>query len=336
MRSRTHVDYVTGTSSAELGAVEQAIQAVFSGGVAAPVFKPGAGMHHFDKRADIEVAGIHAGTVMWGGAAQKGRSRVELAGKGCELVPDWERAESVLCGLEGFRYTRLDIAADFFHGELRHEDVQRAHRLGKFVRARAKNPELQEVRSSDPARGRTLYVGRRGGDHMVRFYEKGKKEFFGAGLRALRRMVEEASQVRAQDDARNHGAEFNLADWYRAEVELRAVNRPIPLDCIERRDEYFAGCYPFMAELLPHVKPQLLVRPRAMGVYAVERALELVQEQWGRALYTALHVHFGDIGAVWEKIVGEAHSPTLVRAGALLAIDEAGPSVPSSGAAKLH
>jgi hypothetical protein len=40
--------------------------------------------------------------------------------------------------------------------------------------------------------------------------------------------------------------------------------------------------------------------------------------QYGATLYTALHAYEGDIGAVWEKIVGKEHNKALLESGVLM------------------
>lgn len=167
---------------------------------------------------------------------------------------------------------------------------------------------------------------------MLRGYEKGKKEFAGWSAE-LRGIWARAGDMTTSYTGRNGGEQFRLSDWYRVEVELRSDKRQMPDDWITRRDEYFAGCYPFTAELLPEVEGQILVSPKRLGILSVERALEVIKDQWGKALYTALAVYGGDMCGVWDKIVGAEHSPRLVGAGALLAMDV---DVRERIAARLH
>ena len=323
MDQRTRPDYVTLSCGHQLQAMRHSVQAIFedTGGAA---FEPGGPLLHFETSERVTVGGIHAGMLMFGGATQKDRAVVQLLGKGCDLVRDWTRAEDALLSLPRAVFKRGDIAADFYRGEVTHERVVEAHFAGKFQSGGGgRQPRLQEVLTSDANFGRTAYVGARGSDKFLRCYEKGKKEFQGGDWAALRRCVEgEVSGCAWTRSHVNGGEPFDLAAWYRVELELRADKRPLPEDWITRRDEYFAGAYPFTAQLLPEVEGQVLVTPRLLGILSVERALEVIRTQWGRALYTAAAVHFGDIGAVWDKIVGREHSARLVEAGALLALDQ--------------
>lgn len=318
---RTKVDYLSISCEENGWAIRRSLAEVFSGAVAGPAYEPGPGMRHFERSQRIILAGMPAGVVLTGGETQRGRSCVDLSGVGCGFVADWKHAEKALLGLPGRSWRRGDIAADFFHGEVTHERVKQAHAEGKFKRG-GRNPVLRQVISSDEDDGRTIYIGRRGGDALGRFYEKGKKEFWTGANQLLRRLAGSPREVTAIDRYLNGGEAFDLAAWYRAELELRAKNRPIPEDWISRRDEYFAGAYPFLQELLPEVEGRILIRPRDMGIVAIERALERVKRQWGAVLYTGLAYCGGDYVALCLKILGDKHSRRLIEAGALLALGE--------------
>jgi hypothetical protein len=47
-------------------------------------------------------------------------------------------------------------------------------------------------------------------------------------------------------------------------------------------------------------------------------ALANCRAQFGNTLFTALTAFHGDIGAVWDKVVGKDHNRHLVEAGVLL------------------
>ncbi|MBE0612112.1 MAG: replication initiation factor domain-containing protein [Burkholderiales bacterium] len=234
-------------------------------------------------------------------------------------MSDWKRAEQALLGLPEHSWSRGDIAADFFRGEVTNERVRRAHAEGKFMYG-GRGPALRQIISSDGDDGETLYVGKRGGDKLGRFYEKGKKEFGEKKNRLMRRLADSPSGMTVTDSSINGGESFDLGSWYRAELELRAKNRPIPEDWISRRDEYFAGAYPFLQEILPEAEGRIIVRPRDMGIISIEGAFDNIRRQWGSALYTGLAYCGGDHLALFEKIIGVKHSRRLIEAGALLAI----------------
>jgi DNA relaxase NicK len=88
---------------------------------------------------------------------------------------------------------------------------------------------------------------------------------------------------------------------------------------VERRDQYFTGAYPFCADVLPNVEADILQRrPQREPQMDLMAALENCRIQYGQTLFTALHAYGGDMTAVWDKVVGKTHSPSLLEAGVLL------------------
>lgn len=318
-RPVTKVDYLTISCEEDSGAIRRCLSDVFAGSIADPAYEFGPGKRHFARSQKVLIAGVPAGVVLFGGETQRGRACIDISGAGCAFVEDWTRAEQAFHGLPGGSWTRADIAADFFRGELNHERVKQAHSDGKFSRG-GRTPVLREILSSDEAEGRTIYVGKRGGDALGRFYEKGKKEYWSEPNKQLRRLAGSPFGVTTSDSSLNEGESFDLAAWYRAELELRPKNRPIPPDWISRRDDYFAGAYPFLQELLPEVDGRRMFRPRDSGIAAIERALATIKRQWGAVLYTGLAHCGGDYVALCGMILGDKHSPRLVAAGALVAL----------------
>ena len=112
---------------------------------------------------------------------------------------------------------------------------------------------------------------------------------------------------------------FPVEDIYRVELELKADGTPIPWETIERRDQYFTGAYPFCADVLPGIEPDILQRrPDKAAQRELAAALANCRHQFGKTLFTALVAHHGDIGAVWEKVCGREHNRHLLEAGVLL------------------
>jgi DNA relaxase NicK len=110
-----------------------------------------------------------------------------------------------------------------------------------------------------------------------------------------------------------------VADIYRCEVEFKAVSTDIPWEVVERRDQYFAGAYPFCADILPNVEADILMRrPEREPQLELLAALDNCRVQFGSTLYTALKAYGGDIGAVWDKVVGKQDNQRLVEAGVLM------------------
>jgi phage replication initiation protein len=270
----------------------------------------------------------------WGGGSQKGRSYVDISGLGCQVIQDWKIAQRAVAALPGVRAKRIDIAADFYHGEVSYEDALEAFHAGKFNRAGpGRPPKMRQILPGSDFEGRTLYVGTRGNDVFLRAYEKGKKEFGELPARDKKGGSFYIPSSGGGDPIRVHG----LSKWVRLELELRAAKRPMDLEVVAQRDQYFAGAYPYLQELLPDVKPEILVRPEHVAEADLLKSLENIRVQYGSTLFTAATCYYGDIHRIWKRIVGDRHNDRLVEAGALLLQDkfsdrdEALPVVPSQG-----
>lgn len=261
------------------------------------------GMLGFQQACELRLVDLVIGRMDYGGDSQRGWVRVVLTGKGCEWVESWQRAIDVLGALERSEIRRLDIALTTWRGEVTHERIVAAHTARGFC-AGGRPPDLQQITNSNPRAGRTAYVGRRESDKFLRCYEK--------GFEMLGRRGPAGESI---NEIGGHAVE----GIYRCEVELKAKQRPIPWDVIERRDAVFAGCYPFLAELLPEVEPDWLMQCKEVAPRMdLDSMLATMKHQFGPALFTALVALDGDIFAVWDRIVGHVHSERLLAAGVLL------------------
>jgi phage replication initiation protein len=262
------------------------------------------GMHGFLYAAQISVGNMPVGRVDYGGEHQRGWSRVEVTGKGCEWISDWDALEEVE-SLDESQAKRLDLALTTWKGEVGHDTVTSAHAAGRFI-TRGRPPAMQQITSSDPRAGRTCYIGKRAAsDKFLRCYEKG---FQLAGQYGAR-----------QGGTITHIDGFAVEDIYRTELELKAESSDIPWEVVSRRDQYFAGAYPFCADILPGIEADILQRrPDRAPQIDLDAALNNVLVQYGATLYTALHAYEGDIGVVWEKIVGKEHNKALLESGVLM------------------
>jgi DNA relaxase NicK len=148
-------------------------------------------------------------------------------------------------------------------------------------------------------------VGARASDKFFRAYEKGFE------------MIASMPASRGVEITKIDG--FPVEGIYRCEVELKSESRPITWDVVERRDQYFAGAYPFCADVLPGVEADILQRrPERQAQRSLEIALANCRKQFGSTLFTALAAYHGDFLAVWDRVVGERHSEPLLAAGVLL------------------
>lgn len=175
--------------------------------------------HRMTVRLD-DGAKVEIGSIALGGEGQKGRWLLQLNGKGCGLVDDWESVQELLEGLAA-SISRVDLAVDFLDGEYSVDDAMTLYHEGAFIN-RGRNPELdtQGAWHEDGKKGRTMYVGKLKHGKALCVYEKG-------------------AQLKMPD-----------SKWTRFEVRLGNRDRVIPLDVLTNPDLYFVGAYPALAHLL--------------------------------------------------------------------------------------
>ena len=260
------------------------------------------GILGFQQACSINVGDMPLGRMDFGGASQREWVRVDIGGKGCEWLQDWSEMRRVE-EMESAQLRRLDIALTTWEGQITHDMVVQAHAAGRFTIRRP--PELRQITSSDPRAGRTCYIGKRDSDKFMRCYEKG----FEMAAKYAARVPGEV--MRIDDKA--------VEDIYRCEVEFKATATDIPWEVIERRDQYFAGAYPFCADILPGVEADILMRrPEREPQIDLQAALDNCRIQFGPTLFTALMAYHGDMTTVWDKVIGHEHNQRLIEAGVLL------------------
>ena len=258
------------------------------------------GILGFKQSSLICVDDFVIGRMDYGGDSQNGWVRVDIPGKGCQ----WANFDDIspIEELPSSQIRRLDIALTTWKGEVCHDQVVAAHSEGRFTTRRP--PNLQQILNSDG--GRTCNIGsREKSDKFLRCYEKGYEML--------------SKMARTEHGHISHLDGFAVADIYRCEVELKAVTTDIPWEVIERRDQYFAGAYPFCSDVLPNVDADILQRRPERDIQtSLSTALENLRIQFGPTIFTALIAYKGDMTAVWEKIIGGHHNQALIEAGVLL------------------
>jgi len=298
----TKVDWLGFRTQGEVQTTLQAIRAAFGPAGGAVQAKPrNRGWMGFDQAADLCLNDMHVGLLAFGGDNQRGWVSVNLSGRGCEWVTDWEEAEHALSALPAFENRRIDIALDTFKREVTHDTVLDAYRSGQFSTG-GRPPKMSEILPGDPQDGRTIYIGQRDQGKFLRAYEKG---------------YEIVKDTRGELEI-SYINGIPIADIYRLELELKPKNSPLPVDLIERRDEYFSGAYPYLQQVVK-VEPEIFRQSREKGPQMdMQAALSNIRHQYGSTLFTALAAHAGDVGAVWDKIVGTKHNEALLSKGVLL------------------
>lgn len=299
---KTTMDWVRFRTQAEVLEVLEALRPLFGAQAAwLNIEHLGRGKDGFQQAVALLYAREVIGRIDFGGDSQRGWVRVNITGRGCELVSDWDAIQEVE-SLAASELRRADVALTTWRGEIRHEDVVAAHAAGRFT-TRGRPPTMRQIISSNPDDGRTIYIGKRDADKFVRGYEKGLELCGKFGL-----AVDENTAI---DGCPVHGI-------YRVEAELKAKDSLLPWELVARRDQYFAGCYPYLADLLPGVEADILMRrPERAPQMELQAALRQVRTQYGATLFTALTCFHGDVGRLMESIVAREHNKALLAAGVL-------------------
>lgn len=300
---KTTVDYLSFRTQARPEQCLESLRPLF--GEMAPLLNLQRLRHGKDgwrEGADIRLAEMRLGRVDHGGEAMRGWVRVQMEGKGCSWVKDWDAID----GVEALPQTdirRFDAALTTWEGEVSHDQVVAAHAAGRFTTG-GRPPNLQQLSNSETTKGRTCSIGDRAKDKFGRFYEK--------GYEMVSKLPEDVRDAVSEIEG------FPVEGIYRSEIEFKAKTRPIPWEVIDGRDQYFAGAYPFCADILPGVEADILQRrPERAAQTDLAAALANCRRTYGNVLYTALMAYQGDIGAVWDRIVGKEHNQALLQAGVL-------------------
>ena len=300
---KTTIDYLTFRTQADPREALEALKPMF--GTLGPDLRLRPlerGAMGFQQAAQIVIEDMPVARMDFGGESQRGWVRASMTGKGCEWVQDWSAVQSVE-DLPKAELRRLDIALTTWKGEITHDRVVQAHYADRFHTG-GRPPALQQITSSDPRAGQTCYVGKRTSDKFFRAYEKG---------------FEMASKIRGLPGLLTEIDGHKIEDIYRCEIELKAGTTEIDWGVIERRDQYFAGAYPFCADVLPGIEADILQRRKERAPQTdLAVALENCCIQFGPTLYTALMAYQGDMTAVWDKVIGSHHCQSLLEAGVLL------------------
>lgn len=320
--SLTSIDFYAYRCREGAGTTQKALGAIFSG---APdqisIVRRKTGWKGYERSYNVCIGDMPVGLVAEGGDNQRGWSYVGISGQGCNWVKDWDRAQEAASACDGYDLKRVDIAYDTFDTAKGFDGALAAYRAGGFNTG-GRNPKCEPMKPERFEDSAIIRVGNRERDKYYRGYEKGK-QMLGPQIAAASRKEDfDPVQWATHSMPVQHGDEIvlgNTFDWFRHEVELKPKSGPLPEDLIDRRDQYFAGAYPYLSTVLEGVESQAFVARRDVHPkLELNLRLEAMRMQWGNTLFTALAAHSGDVGAVWEKIVGHKHSQSLLEAGVLL------------------
>ena len=322
--NRTIVDWWSWRSKAGPGQVQDALASAFGANPVRLAMRD-RGYMGYAMSAQVIVGDVDAGLCAWGGDNQRGWSFVSLSGSGCAWVEDWDTAQACAAKCPAYEPRRVDIALDTFDGSTGFDQTLAAYRAGGFSPAGSgRPPKCEPMKPEHEEDSAIIRIGSRASNKYLRGYEKGK-QVVGPIIAALTRQspgIDAVGMMRGSTHSLKVGPDHKTVpvwEWWRLELELKSQTAPLPEDVIDRRDQYFAGAYPYLGQVLPGVDAEPLVMSRERGPQLdLALALEVLHRQWGPTLFTALMAHGGDMTAVWDRIVGHKHNQRLVDAGVLM------------------
>ncbi len=235
------------------------------------------GLNFYSHSYDVGFNGW--GIVCIGG--QKNTCMITIKGQGLMAsAPGWEkRLYEWLKSVPDSKITRVDLATDIFNSTRTVEDYKQDYIDGKFNNG-GRNPGCETLGNwiFPNGKGRTLYIGSRASGKMTRIYEKGLQL--------------------------SKGFESLLPNWLRFELELKAIDREIPLDVLLYPGKYLAGSYPAL-EFIFKTQSRIQTQKNTAKL-TVESALDVTRHQFGAYIYAFIEL-FGS-EQVLERLTTGKHT----------------------------
>jgi DNA relaxase NicK len=331
---RTKLDWFGFTVVRDFRDLEAWCQCVFPG---CEVTANPKGIKGYPESAAICLNGAHLGSI--GHGCKHGRNMVNITGEGCKRIRVTDYGfliDATKCLDEGIndaplnvkdrvKLIRLDLALDFYRGEVTWDDAHQAFDDGAFdvdTPFGAITPVKGVISSSKDGvnRGRTLNVGLRSAAIMARVYEK--------GLEVFAKMPDTyKATVPNPEDAVFGDDQFAVPDtvaldWLRVEVEFKPKDELVlDWDFITHRDEVFASAFPFCCQVLQRHQTQRPIRVRSEAVVSLDRTVRALRNSYGNTIHTLRQLGLTALDIVNLLDSGIPNSK-LVRAGVADAVKE--------------
>lgn len=242
------------------------------------------GMFGFKMCRKLQVNGAVVGVVAWGGESQKERMMVSLTGlawansrEACAAI-----VRVIMAQDETAKISRCDIALDCMDGEYAIEKAVEDYKAGHYNAGGRMPTHRTDGDWLDEAAplGRTLYIGKGKNGRMIRVYEKGKQ------------------------------LGDKQSPWTRIEIQLRAIDRDIPVEIVSAPDSYFAGACHATAEALAifqRTPPESIPTKTRQRCADLRRLVSAARNSYGQ-LFTALVDYYGlKSGTVLEILKREGY-----------------------------
>ncbi len=318
-QNRVHIDWISFTAKETSDTLKQFAN-IHIEGLRFEIQKKG--MAGYKSVTNISKDGEQIGLIGYG--SPHGKNLLTLTGKGCAFIKDWNLFRQWLEILDDFAITRLDLALDFYMGEMTHDKVIEGYNLEKFKALQSsKNPSISIQQSVDGMgrnRGRTIKIGGRNSSKFIRCYEKGLERF--AKLYSSTTELND-DQVQfffksfdCHDIDENVPEGTSILNWYRLEVQFGNADRVLSTEMLSNRDPFFAGAYPFCKEVMEMEETKKPDRIPNNLETDIEVMFKHIREQYGSFLTTMLASGMTQ-EEVLKKCVNGKISQRIVKAGGL-------------------
>lgn len=244
------------------------------------------------------------------------RNMLSLTGVGMSRISDLTDFAKGVQSLEQPRITRIDLALDFYTGQVSYEDCEAGLEQGDFIFPKTRtSPQVKRYEVAQDKRnyGRSLYVGKSPKQH--RGYEK--------GLQIWGKLPDDIKK-RFQPSAIFLEAEWGCDDrtlpdlWFRSEVQYNNADRVLPPEMLVERDEFYAGAYPWCAKIIGKtdgIRPKMIPPPEAATLLSQLNACKASYGPFIRALRVIRPDLPSDV--ILDLLCADKVSSSLLRAGAL-------------------
>lgn len=315
--SKTKIDYLSFSSRTDIQDLRTLV-ATFTPDVV--FIDQGRGWMGYPFSAQIQSSGENVGLIAWG-ARDHDRNYVSFSGAGCRHWCDY-RITLVLevLRLVSARITRIDLALDFYHGEVSYDDCEQALLAGEFqmkAGGRRAAVDRHATEGQYGNAGRTLYVGSPRSSKRICMYEKGLEQFGKLPAHWLDQQTEQTVASYRLDGTTGIAGDVSVLDWLRVEVRYSNDDRDLDANdyaIIRDRDQFFAGSYPFCARVIGLTDgirpPTLLTEVEA----DVEKMKLNLKNSYGGLVHSLRRMGYTDQQIV-DSVDAGSHCKRLVKAG---------------------
>jgi len=323
----THVDWISFTSEETPAILEEFVKILLPKAI---IVAQDRGTQGYKFVGSIVNGGVTIGRIAFG--TTHGRNLLTFTGKGCAQVKDWAVFVQYFKILTKAKITRIDIALDFFEGEVTHDLVQKAYTEGKFKPLKSpQNPTIAHQQSTSGCgvnQGRTTVIGTKSSSKFIRCYEKGLERFY-----RVTKDLDEAGRLAFFGNLENlkcsevdpEAPDTALLDWYRLEVQYGNADRVLDIDTLTDRDQYFSGAYPYCEELIKMPRKTPTRIPDNLET-DMEQMFQHIRNQYGPFLGTMLATGMTPEDIIKKCATGKM-SQRFIKAGGLEILKPIDPSI---------